>query len=141
FGTDRVSGGAFERAYLLLLAFGADGRLTRTESFDADRDAEALARFDELTAEPSRAVTTRARRVRANFAPAYSARLDAAMAAGDTSALESLFLDDASYVDHVNGIVFDRQGIVLSLRNRLSGRDVTYRHEPLASMGDFLALL
>ena len=36
----------------MLWVFGADGLVTRIEQFDADRDAEALARFDELTAEP-----------------------------------------------------------------------------------------
>jgi hypothetical protein len=49
FGTDRVGGGAYERQFLNLWTFGTDGRATRTEWFDADRDAEALARWDELT--------------------------------------------------------------------------------------------
>jgi hypothetical protein len=51
-GTARATGGAYERQYISLFVFGADGLLTRWEQFDADREAEALARFDELTAEP-----------------------------------------------------------------------------------------
>src|SRR5262249_62143663 len=50
FGTARVGGGAYERLFLLLHVFAADGLVTRLEFFDSDREDEALARFDELTA-------------------------------------------------------------------------------------------
>ncbi len=40
------------RPSLTILQFGADGLRARTEVFDADRDEEALARFDELTSGP-----------------------------------------------------------------------------------------
>jgi hypothetical protein len=52
FGADRASGGAYENEVLALFAFGGDGLLTRVEVFEPDRHAEALARFDELTAAP-----------------------------------------------------------------------------------------
>src|SRR5439155_22821327 len=52
-GTARTGGGVFERAFLFLRVFGADGLVTRLEQFDVDREDEALARFDELTAEPA----------------------------------------------------------------------------------------
>ncbi len=58
-GTDRTSGGAYERRFLMLLVFGADGRITRIQWFDPDRDADALARFDELTAERSAKTASR----------------------------------------------------------------------------------
>jgi hypothetical protein len=45
-GTDRVSGGAYERRFLMLLAFGSGGRIARIEWFEPDDDAEALARID-----------------------------------------------------------------------------------------------
>jgi hypothetical protein len=48
-GTLRATGGTYERRLLLLWVFGPDGLVTYMEQFDADRDAEALARFDELT--------------------------------------------------------------------------------------------
>ncbi|HJQ85102.1 MAG TPA: hypothetical protein VKA21_13545 [Candidatus Binatia bacterium] len=50
YGTVRASGGAYENQFLFLKLFGPDGRVTHIEFFDPDRDAEALARFDELTA-------------------------------------------------------------------------------------------
>jgi class 3 adenylate cyclase/ketosteroid isomerase-like protein len=53
-GVDRASGGAYEMVWLSLLAFGRDGRLTRCEHFDVERQAEALARLDALAAEPTR---------------------------------------------------------------------------------------
>jgi hypothetical protein len=51
FGTDRASGGAVERKLCQLWIFGADGLLTRFEQSEAERDDEALARFDKLTDE------------------------------------------------------------------------------------------
>ncbi|MCI0347448.1 MAG: hypothetical protein L0221_18725 [Chloroflexi bacterium] len=59
FGTERIGGGAFERPLLVLAIFDADGLLTRFEFFDVDRDGEALARFDELTAEPAALLPSR----------------------------------------------------------------------------------
>src|SRR5262249_7170752 len=52
-GTQRATGGAFERPQLGLFVFGADGLVTRWEVFDPDREDEALARFDELVTEPA----------------------------------------------------------------------------------------
>ena len=49
-GTDRASGGAYENHYFQVWTFGADGLATRIEWFN--RDNEALARFDALTAAP-----------------------------------------------------------------------------------------
>src|SRR5262249_42543686 len=62
-GTDRSTGGTFERCLLRLAVFGADGLSIRTEQFDPDREAEALARFDALTAEapPAPRATRRVR--------------------------------------------------------------------------------
>jgi hypothetical protein len=52
-GTDRAGGGSYERPFILLAIFGPDGLHTRLEYFDADHDAEALARFDELVPSPA----------------------------------------------------------------------------------------
>src|SRR5262249_47797142 len=49
-GTLRASGGTFERPVRMLWLFGVDGRVSRWEQFDAEQDAAALARFDQLTA-------------------------------------------------------------------------------------------
>ncbi|TML91762.1 MAG: nuclear transport factor 2 family protein [Actinobacteria bacterium] len=146
FGTDRASGGAFERRLCHLWVFGVDGLMTRGEQFDAEREDEALARFDELTAEPAAArfatAPSRAveRRVRANAATANAARVGAAIAARDADTLPTLFADEYENVDHTTGVTYDRQGEISSLRALLSAQDATLLHEPLATLGDSLAL-
>src|SRR5439155_18245840 len=75
-GTARAGGGAYERPFLWLGVFGSDGLLTRNEIFDADRDAEALARFDQLTAGPpaTARITNAATRSWDRFREAWEAR-------------------------------------------------------------------
>src|SRR5262249_49921014 len=124
-GIDRASGGAYERHYLLLRVFGPDGLVMRMEQFEPDSEAEALARFDELTGEasaarlasaPSRAAERVGRRVRANAATANAARTDAALVARDADALPTLCTDSWEVTDHVHGITYDRQGFLASYR-------------------------
>src|SRR5262249_2615206 len=115
-GTDDASGGAYERPYLALQVFGVDGLVTRWEIFDADRDAEALARFDELVlgpversaAEP-RAGRRVQRRVRANAATASAARADAAIAARDVDAFLATWAEGAKGIDHPTGAAYGRE--------------------------------
>jgi hypothetical protein len=141
-GTDRASGGAYERPFFVLWVFDSDGLATRNETFDADSDAEALARFDQLTAAieatttlpPARPV----RRVRANAATAALARFDAAFVARDADALSHLVADEV--VDHTTGVTFDRQGAVVSFGVLLRAQDPMCQHVPLATLGDSLAL-
>src|SRR5262249_2575895 len=45
----------YERPYIVLDVFGSDGLLVRMDLFDVDREAEALARFDELVTTPQAA--------------------------------------------------------------------------------------
>ena len=150
-GTDRAGGGSFERSYLELLEFGADGLLTRVEVFDVDREDEALARFDELTAaSPARGAKRPRpieeyglpphRRVRPNAATANAARLDAAVAARDADALPSLLADDAEGVHHPTGAAYRERDALRRLPSLLGAEDVTFVHEPLATLGDSLAL-
>jgi class 3 adenylate cyclase/tetratricopeptide (TPR) repeat protein len=99
------------------------------------------ARTDEVAAEPAApAAVAHRRRVKANVALANSARLDAAMAARDTEALATVFADDMEIVDHLNGAVYDRRGVLFSLYPLSSARNLTYQSEPLATLGDVLAL-
>jgi hypothetical protein len=144
-GTDRASGGAYEILYRLLWTFGADGLATRIEWFD--HDDEALTRFDELTAEPTRPATAsskvakkRERRVRPNAATANAARVDAAFAARDGDGIGAVFADDAETVHHPTGTTYDRQGALVRFRSHLRAEDATIAHEPLATLGDSLAL-
>src|SRR5262245_28219137 len=148
FGTDRAGGGAWEAQILRLLVFGADGHVTRSEMFDVDGEAEALARFDELTSEPSlarfvvpsRPVKKSVRRVRQNAATANAARVEAAIAARDFDAIAACFADLCEVIDHANGATYDREGTLTTWRSLLRVRDATYRQEPLATLGDSLAL-
>src|SRR5439155_24775161 len=96
-GTDRASGGAYEMPFLAVVVMGADGLVARVENFEVEREDEALARFDELTAEPAAAriaavprQAAEKRRVRANAATANAARLDAPVAARLPAALLTL---------------------------------------------------
>jgi len=135
-GADRAGGGAYETRLILLMTFGRDGLLMQVEWFDADREAEALARFDELTAvaAPPR------RRVRLNAATANAARLEAAIAARDAGAFPALFAANAESVHHPTGAVYDRSGVLASLRLLLDAQDLTFAYEPLATLGESLAL-
>jgi AAA ATPase domain/SnoaL-like domain len=95
-GTERASGGAYARDFLVIWRFGSDGLVTRIEHFDTDREGQALARFDELAAVSSRTAPNRQRRVAANAATANVARLDAAVRARDADALSRLLAAGAS---------------------------------------------
>src|SRR5262249_8213178 len=122
-GTDRASGGAYERSFLALWIFGADGLTARLETFDVGDEAAALARFDELTACRSgppaapRGGKPRRRRAHPNAATANPPRLDAAMAAHDGDALPALIADDIEVADHTTGTVWDQQGWLHSFRS------------------------
>jgi len=142
-GADRAEGGAFERKFLFLGQFGIDGRFVRGEMFDADRDAEALARFEELTAarQAPASIGKVERRVRPNAATAHATRLEALIAAGDAEALSGLLAEEVEFVDHINGAVLDRGGVLSSWLNPMRVRDGTWRQEPLATLGEALALL
>ncbi|MEO6028156.1 MAG: nuclear transport factor 2 family protein [Candidatus Binatia bacterium] len=77
-GIGRASAGAYERECLLLWSWGSDGLLVRIECFDPDREAEALARFDELVAgsdaEPPELFTNAASRAFGTFQRCWQAR-------------------------------------------------------------------
>jgi len=141
-GTGRDSGGLFERSFLLLLGFDADGRWSHWELFDLDNEADALTRFDELTDErralsPARKVE---RRVRPNAATRQTAGVNAAVVARDLKALERL-IPDGARVTAAGGIVSDAKQMMdwwrLSFRDDLAAR---FDLEPIASLGASLCL-
>src|SRR5262249_20933285 len=91
-GTDRAGGGAYERQFLVLLAFGTEGLVRRNGPSDSDRAAGALARFDELgasSAEPP-PPASRAARIE-NAATRGVDRLEAAWAARDWEVIAARF--------------------------------------------------
>src|SRR5262249_60857458 len=105
-GTDRF-GGAYEQNYLALWVFGPDGLLTRLDWFATARDADAIARFDELTAAAPAARRCVAA-VRPNAATANAAAIDAVIAAREQDALGQLarlaIAEGYEVVDHINGV-------------------------------------
>src|SRR5262249_52032650 len=87
-----------------------------------------------------RPASKRERRVRANAATISIARVAGAVVARAADALPPLFADELEVVDHTTGAVFDRDGELSSLRSLLRARDPTLASEPLATLGDSLAL-
>ena len=120
-GTDRVSGGTFERPLIFLARAGPDGLASHWEFFDSGCEAEALARFDELVGgvPPARAVH---RRVRPNAASAVGHRFESAVAARDFAAAEACF--DAGYreIDHSTGSEWGRDAAFASLQRLFRSR-------------------
>src|SRR5262249_26721325 len=120
-GTARAGGGAYESPGIGLCVFSVDGLITRQEYFDVDREDDALARFDELAAEPPaarsatapvRAIDTHTRRVRPNAATANAARQVAAVAARDADAPSTLWADGSEFVHHATGRTYDRRELL-----------------------------
>jgi len=140
-GVDRGGGGRYEREFFFLVVGGADGRIARAEWFDVDQEAAALARFAELTAEaaPPPAPATR-RRIRPNRATATDERSAAAIAAGDVAALEALFGDAFEEIHHPTGSTYGRAASLASIERLLRSEGASYRTEPIATLGDALAL-
>ena len=137
-GTDRVSGGRFDRPLIMLWVFGTDGLVTRFEQFEANRDAEALARFAALA---GAAQTTKSvRRLRANAASDFAARLDAAVAAKDAGALRALFAEDMQVAHHPTGTHFGRDGVLSRFDALLRAQDLRLFHESIATLGESLVL-
>ncbi|MCX5739424.1 MAG: nuclear transport factor 2 family protein, partial [Proteobacteria bacterium] len=138
FGTGRDSGGAFENRICVLLEFGADGRMTNTDVFEAEREADALARFDELAVTPARAPVRRP--VRANAATRSLERFAAALAARDAEALEQIFDESLHVVHHPSRATYGRRGMLTTWRSAMRAAYLDCRQEMLASLGDTLAL-
>ena len=139
-GVIRSSGGAYERRFFQLWSMGSDGRFDRFEYFDADRAAEALARFDELVAGdgPPRAVR---RRVTPNAGSVAMTRIDAALAAGDFDTFAAAIGPDFEEISHPTGASYGREAMLRSVEHFLRLPGAKARHELLATLGDRLWLL
>src|SRR5262244_3342858 len=135
-GTARAGGGAYERLFLMLWVFGADGLVTRMEFFDVDHEVEALARFDELTAEPpsTARITNAATRILDRFEEAWAAR--------DWERVVALFPPGFRIVDRRGyaQLDLDRDQHLASLRFRFDMRSSRTTSEVLATRGNRLAL-
>ena len=137
-GTAR-GGGDYDREFLSLTILGNDGLVARVEYFDADREVEALARMDALTAEPAEPRRV-PRRVRPNLATTAIARFDAACAARDLDVAAAQHRADLDEIDHPTGSSYGFDGARDGLRRLLRARDPHMSHEPLATLGELLLL-
>ncbi len=137
-GTEHVGGGAYERPFLSLMVVGADGRFTRIEWFDADRDAEALARFDAVVAVP---VPKRpARRVRPNAATRNAERQLAALEQRDDAAMLATYAASMETTHHPTGATYGIAEVLAMFRGLWRGKNLRLASEALGSLGDSLAL-
>src|SRR5262249_18385289 len=141
-GTARDGGGAFETTLLMLWVIGPDGLAAHNESFPSDGEAEALARFDELTASGTtgQAMERRRNAARPNAASSLAVRIDAAVAARDEQQLATLITDSYEVVDHATGVTYDRSGMLATWRGLMRVPDLTYRQEPVATLADSLVM-
>jgi hypothetical protein len=140
-GTDRASGGPFERNLCHLWTFGADGRLARWEQTDDDRAGEALARFAALTAEPAapRFATAVARTE--NAATRCMDRFARAWAARDWD-VASVYAPGFRLTDRRSIVHLDLDGEqhLLGLRPMFDMESSRFTLDPIATRGDRLAL-
>jgi ketosteroid isomerase-like protein len=136
FGTDRAGGGAYERPYLWLGVFGPDGLATRIELFEPDREAEALARFEEL---PTASRPTRFE----NAATRLGDRLRAACAARDWGRFAALFPPGFRLVERrrMVQLEIDRHRFLDGFRPFFEMTSSRTGDEVLATRGDRLALV
>jgi class 3 adenylate cyclase/tetratricopeptide (TPR) repeat protein len=137
-GTWRGGGGAFERTVCILSTFAPDGRAARQETFDSDREAEALARFDQITGAQRQASVRR--RVQANAATRGIDRFRAVLAARDGVALAEVFGASLNAVHHPTRATYGRREMLSTWRSIMKAERMDFRSETLASLGDALAL-
>ena len=134
-GRLRASGGVFERAIVQLFVVGLDGRVVRAEWFDRDQIDEALARFDELTAESRPAPFP-------NAATRAVERMERSWVERDWPAVVAmsppgLVLDDRR---SVVGVSLSGQEFLVNLRLMFDMPASRWQLEPMATRGNSLAL-
>jgi class 3 adenylate cyclase/ketosteroid isomerase-like protein len=81
-----------------------------------------------------------ARGVHRNRAVANIERLDAAMAAADIAAVRDLCRDDVTLVHHPTGAEMRLETVLHRLRGMLVAENFHFRHQPIAAIGEALAL-
>lgn len=120
--------GLWEAKGAVLLAGRARGDGTRL-------DPAAHARNERIeSASPVR------RPVRANAATANIARIGAAIDARNADEFLALLADDFVGVHHATGLTYDRTGARARLHALFDSEDLVIAHDPVATLGDTLAL-
>ncbi len=140
FGTDKRSGGAFERSVCLVWALREDGLLHRWETFEPEHTAAVLARIDELLPAKAGALLPANRRVRPNAASRNVDSFTASFRANDVSASAAHFAADVVNVHHLTGVSFDKASMVESWKSSGAAVRPWCENETLATFGDTLCL-
>jgi ketosteroid isomerase-like protein len=142
-GTASAGGGAFEYPMIMLWRFGRDGLTSGLDLFDADRTADALARFDELVSSSAEVPATGSRAVRIeNAATRLSDRFTRAWEARDWDAIAATFAPGCREVDRrqMVRIELDRDRQLESLHFLFEMESSRFVEDVLATRGDRLAL-
>jgi hypothetical protein len=113
--------------------------MAHLEQFDPSHERQALERFDALAAGRPGGGPSR-RRMRSNAATAQVARSSAAIAVRNVGLIAPLFTEDAEFVHHPLHTVHDRDEAVHIFRRVFESCDGAISFEPLAALGDSLAL-
>jgi hypothetical protein len=130
-GTERHGGGAYERPFLLLLTADSGGRLARAEWFDADREAEAVARLDELREAPAQVFSNPVTRLNERFARAWAAR--------DWDAVTAIHSPSCRFDDR-RPLMRAHADLEATARTLFEVPNGRWRITPLATRGERLAL-
>lgn len=132
-GTDRMGGGTYERPFLMLAIYGADGLIIRNEWFDVGREAEALARFEDLIGprEGTGHFANATTRLNEQFVRAWVARDWEAVTALHSPACD---FDDRRSLMHMQVTLSDAHRMFFEVPN---GR---WCITPIATRGERLAL-
>ncbi len=141
-GTDKRSGGEFERHSWELWVFSDEGFLCHWERFEPEQRDQALARFEELTAgsQPTEKSEARLREVTPNAA---SQALKAASAAGNTrnwTALRALARDDYVEAHHPTAATYGPDDMVKSIERLFRSENAFWQFEELATLGPRLCI-
>ncbi len=143
-GVWRDGGGPFERTVCTFTIFGPDGRVTRHETFEPDREAEALARFDAIVGSDAEApAEPRAPRFANVATRAWDERLFVFWRARDWPRLTQHLAVGFRYLDRrrMVQLELDRDRCVEFTRQLGDMRSARLESEVLATRGDRLALL
>ena len=134
-GTDASGGGPFERELVRLWLFAPDGRLAREEWFDPGQEADALARFDAVSAGEAPRFENAATRAMGRHTEAWNAH--------DWERWAALFPPGFRYVDRRGIALLELEGAAHLdfMRETFTLRKSRLENEVLATRGDRLGLV
>jgi class 3 adenylate cyclase/ketosteroid isomerase-like protein/tetratricopeptide (TPR) repeat protein len=141
FGTGRESGGAFENPILQLWTFGTNGLACHNETFEADQEEEARARFDAIAAGASPEPAP-GEDLFANRATRVLNRFFAANARKDWEGLSGLCASGLQFDDRrpLLRLELSREGFLGQYRTLFDSPNGRWTNTVLATRGECMAL-